>query len=139
MAIRQTCPLTQSVPVAVIYFPAGTYLITQSIQIYYFTQIIGNPNCMPTILGARNYQINAIGYSPGMLEGDLNYAVGSTNIFYRQVRNLIIDGTQIPASVAVAGIHWNTAQATSLQNVLIKMNDAADTQQIGFLASDGAF
>lgn len=41
------------------------------------------------------------------------------NNFYRQVRNFVIDLTDAPNGVA--GIHWQVAQATSLQNIKFVM------------------
>jgi len=43
-----TCASSTTTP-AVVYFPPGIYMINDSIIDYYFTQIIGNPNCLPTI------------------------------------------------------------------------------------------
>lgn len=41
------------------------------------------------------------------------------NNFYRQVRNFVIDITEAP--LTAAGIHWQVAQATSMQNVKFVM------------------
>ena len=38
-----------------VYFPPGTYLVSGSIIDYYYTQIIGNPKCLPVIKGASNF------------------------------------------------------------------------------------
>lgn len=43
-----TCASSTVTP-AVVYFPAGTYMVSASIIDYYYTQIVGNPNCLPTI------------------------------------------------------------------------------------------
>lgn len=42
------------------------------------------------------------------------------NNFFRQVRNFVIDLTAMPVNVG-AGIHWQVAQATSLQNIEFNM------------------
>lgn len=34
---------------AIVYIPSGTYLISSLISVYFGTQIIGNPNAMPTL------------------------------------------------------------------------------------------
>jgi glucan 1,3-beta-glucosidase len=82
---------------AVTYFPAETYLISSSILPYYMTYLIGNPNSMPVLKAT-------IGFSGlGLVDADTygcsspNYV--TTNIFYRQGRNLIFDMTKIAPSV----------------------------------------
>lgn len=47
---------------------------------------------------------------------------GITNTFFRQIRNLVIDMTQILPTEAATGIHWPTAQTTSLENVVFNVN-----------------
>ena len=44
----------------------------------------------------------------------------SQNNFFRQIRNFVIDTTAMPVGVG-AGIHWQVAQATSLQNIVFNM------------------
>jgi glucan 1,3-beta-glucosidase len=120
---------------AIVYFPAGTYLISSSIIDYYYTQIIGNPNSLPILKAIANFT----GF--GLIDGDLYGAngldFGATNVFYRQVRNLVFDLTGIPSSSAATGIHWPTAQATSLQNCVFRMSDAPGTQHQGIFIEQG--
>ncbi len=122
---------------AVVYFPHGTYLITTSIIDYYQTQLIGNPVCMPTLLASPN--LSGFGVIDGNQYAPPDYAEGwgSTNVFFRQIRNFIIDMRQIPASSSATGIHWPTAQATSIQNVVFHMNDGPGTQHTGVFIEDG--
>ena len=49
------CNGTTTTP-AVVYFPAGTYLVTTNIINYYYTQIIGDPTTMPVIKGSPNFK-----------------------------------------------------------------------------------
>lgn len=49
--------------------------------------------------------------------------------FYRQIRNFIIDMTSAPLGDYVAGIHWQVAQATSLQNIKFRMSTVAGNNQ----------
>src|SRR6201996_4764953 len=49
-----SCNSTTTTP-AVVYFLPGVYLISSSIIDYYFTQLIGNPNCMPPLLATANF------------------------------------------------------------------------------------
>ncbi|KAL8297595.1 hypothetical protein RB597_007313 [Gaeumannomyces tritici] len=122
---------------AVVYFPPGTYMVSSPIINYYFTQIYGNPDCMPIIKATSNFNgawvLDANQYQPG---GGLGW--GSTNVFWRQVRNLVIDLTGVSPSTGLVGIHWPSSQATSLQNILIKMSTASNTQQYGMLIEEGS-
>lgn len=77
------CQSSTTTP-AVVYFPSGTYLISSSIIDYYYTQIIGNPNCLPTLLATANFSgFGLIDGSPYQSAGQTGF--GSTNTFYRQV------------------------------------------------------
>jgi glucan 1,3-beta-glucosidase len=46
--------------------------------------------------------------------------------------------TRIPANVSATGIHWPTAQTTSLQNVVFNMNAASGTQHQGLFIEEGS-
>lgn len=105
-------------------------------------QIIGNPNCLPTILAAANFTgaIGLIDASPyqgsGPRVGRTGY--GPTNTFFRQIRNLILDTTQLPANFSATGIHWPTAQTTSLQNIVFNMNAENGTLHEGVFIEEGS-
>jgi glucan 1,3-beta-glucosidase len=62
---------------------------------------------------------------------------GGTDIFYRQIRNFVLDLTGIPASGSATGIHWPTAQATSIQNCIFFMSDAPGTKHQGIFIEEG--
>ena len=68
--------------------------------------------------------------------GVLGY--GATNVFWRQIRNFVIDLTAVAPSVGVAGIHWPTGQATSLQNIVVKMSTASGNQHYGLAIEGGS-
>jgi glucan 1,3-beta-glucosidase len=128
------CGSTTTTP-AIVYFPAGTYIVNSSIIDYYYTQIIGNPNSMPVLKATPNF--SGFGIIDGDPYGANGLKFGATNLFYRQIRNLIFDLTAIPASSSATGVHWPTAQATSLQNCVFKMSDAPGTQHQGLFIEDG--
>jgi glucan 1,3-beta-glucosidase len=119
----------------VVYFPAGTYKISSSLVLYYYTQLIGNPNNPPVLQATSTFS----GF--GLIDGDKYYSPnlnwGATNVFYRQVRNFVLDMTNVPSGASVTGIHWPTAQATSLQNVVFQMSSAAGTQHVGLFCESG--
>lgn len=127
---------SSTVTPAIVYFPAGTYLVSTSITPYYMTQLIGNPNELPVIKPTVSFQ------GLGVIDADIyvngKQGWGSTNVFYRQIRNFVIDLTPIPPNVAATGIHWPTAQATSIQNVQITMATASNSLQQGIFIEDGS-
>ena len=133
------CESSTTTP-AIVYFPAGTYLVSSSIIDFYETQLIGNPNCLPTIRASPDFTLPS--GNLGIIDGNIylggpNLGFGSTNTFYRQVRNFVIDMTAIPPSSLIRGIHWPTAQATSLQNIVFNMSDAVGTQHRGIFIEEG--
>lgn len=134
-----SCQSSTTTP-ALLYFPAGTYIISSSIILYYSTHMVGNPNCLPIIKAAATFSsggnIGLIDADPYQPNGKLAY--GSTNVFFRQVKNLIIDTTAMPITSSIAGIHWPTAQATSIQNVQFNMNAANGTQHVGLFIEEGS-
>ncbi|KJR86111.1 glucan 1,3-beta-glucosidase [Sporothrix schenckii 1099-18] len=121
---------------AVVYFPTGTYMISSSIVDYYYTQIIGDPRNMPTIKAMASFVPNII----GMLDGDV-YVTGklkytSTNVFFRQLRNIRFDTTEVPG--AVTAVHWPSAQATSIQNCVFVMSPDPGRQHTGIFMEEGS-
>jgi glucan 1,3-beta-glucosidase len=127
---------TSTTTPAIVYFPEGTYVVSTSIIDYYYTQLIGNPNSIPTLKATAGFT------GLGVIDGDVYQSSGnqgwtSTNVFYRQIRNLKIDLTDIPGSSAATGIHWPTGQATSIQNVEIAMSAESGTQHQGIFIENG--
>jgi glucan 1,3-beta-glucosidase len=59
----QACSSSTVTP-AIIYFPAGTYLLSGSIIDFYFTQLVGNPNSMPVLKAMPGFS----GF--GIIDGD---------------------------------------------------------------------
>ena len=128
---------------ALVYIPGGTYLISGPIVDFYFTQIIGNPNDLPILKAAKTFSgfalIDANPYQPGNAAspaGTLSY--NATNVFYRQLRNLVLDITEVPANFNIKAIHWPTAQATSIENLRINMSDQHGTQHQGLFIETGS-
>ena len=93
-------------------------------------------NCLPTILASGNFIGLGVlstdeytGGGTGEDGGDQQWFVNTAN-FYRQIRNLRIDITATPAEQQVAGLHYQVAQATSLQNVEIIAAEGSTQQRI---------
>lgn len=72
--INGSCGSSTTTP-AVVYFPAGVYMISSSIIDLYYTMIIGNPNCMPTIRAVPTYSggLGMIDANPYGSSGRLAY------------------------------------------------------------------
>lgn len=67
------------------------------------------------------------------------------NQFFRQIRNFIFDLTAMPAATSdgdqplvPTGIHWQVAQATSLQNLAFFMSSDPHTTQVGIFMENGS-
>lgn len=77
-------------------------MINASIIDYYYTQIVGNPKCLPTIRAFATFSGGL-----GLIDGDQYSAnglgFGATNVFWRQIRNLVLDMTLIDAASSVTG------------------------------------
>jgi glucan 1,3-beta-glucosidase len=121
---------------AVVYIPSGTYLIGKPIIFYYMTQLIGNPRSLPVLKAAPYLQALAlIDASPYGSDGNAGWT--STNIFLRQIRNVEIDGTAVPPTQGFQGIHWPASQATTIQNVKIRMTQASNSKHAGIFVENG--
>jgi glucan 1,3-beta-glucosidase len=131
----QGCNSSTTSP-AIVYFPAGTYLVSGSIQQYYYTQLIGDALNPPTIKVAATFQGgNVIDSDPALPQGGNWYT--NTDNFFRQIRNLVIDVTAVPANISINCLHWQVAQATSLQNVRFEMIKGS-SQQTGIFMDNGS-
>ncbi|KUI53426.1 Glucan 1,3-beta-glucosidase [Cytospora mali] len=129
------CASSTTTP-AVVYFPAGTYLISSSIIPYYFTMLIGDANSPPTLKATSGFSGFGLINGNPYYTSDLNWV--SVNVFYRQIRNFIIDTTNVAATTACTGIHWPTSQATSLQNVVFNMPTTSGVVHVGLFIESGS-
>ncbi|KAK3987098.1 pectate lyase superfamily protein-domain-containing protein [Cladorrhinum sp. PSN332] len=124
---------------ALIYFPPGTYLVSDSIVDYYYVQLIGNPCNKPIIKAASNFNPDV----PWILDGNQYQSGGaqgwiSTNVFWRQVANFVFDTTAVDATREFWAIHWPSSQATSISNVEIRLSEAANTNHRGIFIENGS-
>jgi hypothetical protein len=103
------------------------------VQLYY-TQFIGDAVTVPTIKATAGFTGIALIDSDPYADGGISWYTNQNN-FFRQVRNFIIDTTLMPVG-AGAGIHWQVAQATSLQNIVSVNLLPSQQQQMSSLVSD---
>lgn len=110
---------SSTVTPAIVYFPPGTYLVSKPIVQYYYTQLIGDAINLPTLKATPSFSGMAVIDADPYEAGGVNWFTNQNN-FFRQVRNFIIDLTGMPPNSGT-GIHWQVAQATSLQNIRFEM------------------
>lgn len=145
----QNCNSTTVTP-AMIYFPPGVYRISKPIVMPYYTQVFGDVINPPTIKGLPNFEgialLDSNPYIPGASKPDgsgINWYTNQNN-FFRQIRNLILDLTDMPEVnpdkiSGPAGLHWQVAQATTLQNVVFNMKPkGGNNKQQGIYMENGS-
>ncbi|KAK6535009.1 hypothetical protein TWF281_006307 [Arthrobotrys megalospora] len=134
----QTCGSSTTLQ-AVVYFPSGTYLVSSSIIQYYHTQFIGNPLNRPIIKASASFVGLGVVSSNVYIEGGngASWYIPQSN-FLRQIRNFVIDITSAPKDKEIAALHWQVAQATSLQNIKFIMSTAAGNNQQGIFMENGS-
>ena len=132
----QGCDSTTTTP-ALVYFPPGTYMVSAPIIQYYYTQLVGDAVTLPTLKATSNFAgIAVIDSDPYDSSGNNWYT--NQNNFFRQVRNFKIDLTGLPKTTGT-GIHWQVAQATSLQNIVFNMiTDTSGNKQQGVFMDNGS-
>ncbi|KAK0630933.1 pectate lyase superfamily protein-domain-containing protein [Bombardia bombarda] len=132
----KNCSSSTTTP-ALVYFPSGTYRVSKPIIQLYYTQFVGDAITPPTLKADASFEGMAV-IDADPYEGEWNLWVNQNN-FFRQVRNFVIDLTEMPATSG-AGIHWQVAQATSLQNIVFNMRtDGGDANaQLGIFMDNGS-
>ncbi|KAG8162100.1 hypothetical protein KVR01_007865 [Diaporthe batatas] len=127
---------------AIIYFPPGSYRISTTIPMPFGTQVIGDANNWPTLIATKSFiglgVLSTDEYTGGGIGidgADQQYYVNTAN-FYRQIRNIRIDITQTRPTQGVACLHYQVAQATSLQDV--ELIATKGTKQRGIFAENGS-
>jgi len=124
---------SSSITPALVYFPAGTYLISDTIPLVYYTQMVGDADNTPVIkmasTGSDKRLIDALDERWG---GNLV----NQNNFFHQVRNFVLDMSECDACT---GIHWQVAQATQLTNIHFKMKKDSKCQGIWMENGSGGF
>lgn len=127
---------SSTVTPAIVYFPPGTYLVSAPIIQSYYSQFIGDAVTIPTIKASASFTGIAVIDSDPYTKGANWYT--NQNNFYRQVRNFVIDITSMPATTG-ACIHWQVAQATSLQNIVFEMvQGGTNNKQEGIFMDNGS-
>ncbi|KAG0651756.1 hypothetical protein D0Z07_1901 [Hyphodiscus hymeniophilus] len=103
---------------AYVYVPAGTYKISNQVNMLVNTFLVGDPLNMPTFVAD-----SSLGSNP-VIQGFDNSAQSTTN-FYIGIRNINIDTTSISISITAVGLNWAVSQGCSLFNVNFNMPDSS--------------
>jgi glucan 1,3-beta-glucosidase len=122
-----------SITPALVYFPPGTYLISDTIPFTYYTQLVGDADNTPSIKmlssGSDKRMIDSLSESWG---GNLV----NQNNFFHHMRNFVLDMSECDSCT---GIHWQVAQATQLSNIYFKMKKNSKCQGIWMENGSGGF
>jgi glucan 1,3-beta-glucosidase len=124
----------------IVYIPAGTYMISTRIIMYYNTALWGDANNLPILKALPSFDEIGVLESNVYLPYGFNWYANQNNM-WRQVKNLVIDITDVPPNRVVSCIHWQVAQATSLQNIVFIMAQATPgdgSQQKGIFMDNGS-
>ncbi|KAL1310715.1 hypothetical protein AAFC00_000972 [Neodothiora populina] len=132
------CDSSSTTP-AILYFPSGTYMVSRPLVMTYYTQFVGDANALPVLKATPDFFGIAILDSDPYLAYGYNWYQNQNN-FWRQVRNFVLDITLVPAhSQQAYCLHWQVAQATSLQNIVFKMVEGGDDNtQMGIFMDNGS-
>ena len=110
---------------------------------YYYTQLVGDAVTLPTIKAGANFDssqgnwmLDSDPYIPG--GNGANWYTNQNN-FFRHVRNFVLDTSTQPPTSTIACIHWQVAQATSLQNIVFNMVQDSTHQGIFMDNGSGGF
>ncbi|KAM0188779.1 hypothetical protein ACHAPI_010388 [Fusarium lateritium] len=131
---------TSTIAPAVVYFPAGTYLVSGSIIQYYNTQFLGDPINVPTILAASSFVGLGVFTSNKYIDDNVGWYLNTAN-FLRSIKNFKIDIRLTDPYAYVCAIHWQVAQASSLENIEFYMqynSDVPDNTQQGIYMENGS-
>lgn len=110
---------------AIVYVPPGTYVIASTVPVIFGTQLIGDAKDWPTLKAAPRMLGKGIlstdeytggGLGPDGL--DKEWYINTAN-FYRQIRNFKLDLSGTRDVDGLTAIHYQIAQATSLQFIEI--------------------
>ncbi|KAM3474430.1 hypothetical protein MY5147_004285 [Beauveria neobassiana] len=130
------CP-ESSVSGAIVYFPSGEFFQAhdsmQKIALT-FGAVKGR---VPTIQSARNFiGLGVFTTDVYLPDGHSEWYLNTSN-FYRSIRGLQID-IRLTRQKGMVGIHWQVAQATTIEETGILMSNASSTTQVGIFAENGS-
>eukprot|EP01051_Picozoa_sp_SAG22_P004881 SAG22_NODE_275_length_13171_cov_11.640606_1_plen_309_part_00 len=133
---------------ALVYFPAGKYLVSDTLVMYYHSHLVGSlspdPACRSELILAPN--ANGFGGSPKpMLVTDNGFGRNTSSpwwedntdknmLFYAQVHHLDFD---TGGHAGAVGILWAVAQQTSLRDIRVAAAGSLSGLDVGYSGSFG--
>src|SRR5687767_7031164 len=131
------CDSSTNTP-ALVFFPPGTYLVSRPLQQYYYTHMVGDLKDIPTLKATADFEGMAVIDANPYAANGWNWFTNQNN-FFRQIRNFKIDVTSQPLNTGT-GIHWQVAQATSLQNIefFMRVDKSENNKQQGIFMENGS-
>lgn len=99
---------------AVVYLPAGTYIVTKPIQLYVGTMVMGDPINPPIIKASSKFEGDAI-----IIAKDPSY--WSTDNFFIGIKNIVLNSQSVGRDKTITLLDWSISQATQLSNVVFDM------------------
>ncbi|KAH7162265.1 family 55 glycoside hydrolase [Dactylonectria estremocensis] len=129
---------SSTVTPGLVYFPPGTYVVSKPITPYYYTHMVGDVKSLPVLKPSAAFAGMAVIDADPYNDDGSNWFTNQNN-FFRQIRNFKIDLTGMPKTSGT-GIHWQVAQATSLQNIeFIMIEDSSEENaQQGLFIDNGS-
>ncbi|KAI5795641.1 pectate lyase superfamily protein-domain-containing protein [Geopyxis carbonaria] len=121
---------------ALVYFPAGTYVVSKPIVAMYYSQLVGDATNRPVIKGSPSFEGMALVDSDPYESDGSNWYTNQNN-FFRAVRNMVFDTTAMPLEAGTA-LHWQVAQASSLVNIHFELSKAEGNKHQGIFMDNGS-
>ncbi|PRP81499.1 putative exo-beta-1,3-glucanase [Planoprotostelium fungivorum] len=112
--VRNSGNFGTSRQMAVVYLPAGTYLLNNPLQFYVGTVLMGDPTNPPTIILASTFPSAAALYCK-----DPRYNAVSS--WYTAIKNIKIDSTRVDVARSVILIEWSVGLGCYITNVVLNM------------------
>ncbi|KAF2035420.1 family 55 glycoside hydrolase [Setomelanomma holmii] len=109
----------------VAYFPAGTYIVSNTIMGITNGVMIGDPTNKLVIKASANFAGTIVVHG---VSGQ------GLNDFFHEIKNFVIDSTAVPATKALVLMEYSVGQACQLQNIAFKM-PVGSTGHVGLITA----
>lgn len=125
---------------ATVYLPSGTYLVSGPLVVLAGTELVGNPQMLPTIAAVPSFVgLALLTYTSETASENESSPIQRQS---RSLRNLVVDVRAAPVAAHVVGVHWQASPGSSIENVRFYMTnstgEATDTNtQIGLYVENG--